>query len=142
MMKLNATKLLKQLHAIEAGLEGVVDLSMMKIAQMGAEVAKANTKGKLAEATMAINPGKHVYQIVSNKFYASWYEFGNGPLGGRIYPVHAKALRFTINGATVFAKSVRTSAPHPYMSKAKHLVEFLGPGILADDIDNFLKRTK
>ena len=47
--------------------------------------------------------------------YALWVEVGNGPEGGRIFPVHSKVLRFTSGGQVFFRASVRTSKPTRYL---------------------------
>jgi hypothetical protein len=43
--------------------------------------------------------------------YSNFLEFGNDPGGGRIYPVHAKALHFFAGGQEIFAKSVSAIDP-------------------------------
>ncbi len=43
--------------------------------------------------------------------YSNFMEFGNDPGGGRIYPIHAKALHFFAGGQEIFAKSVAAIDP-------------------------------
>jgi hypothetical protein len=43
-----------------------------------------------------------------------------GPSNRKITPVHAKALRFVLNGRVVFAKSVSGQRPNDFLSKALH----------------------
>lgn len=50
--------------------------------------------------------------------YAVWVHEGNGPEGGRIYPKHGSHLVFDLGGQTIFAKSVKTSTPVPFLREA------------------------
>lgn len=55
--------------------------------------------------------------------YGHWLEEGNNQKGSYIYPVNGKALKFQVNGQTIFAKKVKTHGPLPFMSNAREKVE-------------------
>lgn len=48
--------------------------------------------------------------------YAYLHHEGNGPAGGRIYPVSAKVLRFKYKGKIIYAESVRTARPNRFLT--------------------------
>lgn len=125
-------------NAVEAGLDHA--------AQAGADKAKTDTfytprssKG-LQSKTKATSTGHLVKHIVANTFYASWVNFGNGPPGSRIYPTKAKCLRFKVNGVTIFRRSVKASAPRPFMSEAAKFEESYLETAVSNSIKSFLGR--
>jgi hypothetical protein len=124
------------------GVGAASELALAEAAVKGAAVAKQHTKGKLRENTYAQPLGKQHWQIISNKFYAQWYEYGNGPPGSRIYPVSAKALCFQMNGKTVCAKSVKASPAHPYMTLAHAWLQDNLSKIMKKHILSLITRTK
>ena|SRR5271166_1323162 len=135
-LKVNAKTLQANINRLVSELPLAINMSLAEGALEGTALAREHTKGALREATQFSYVGPGHYQILSNKFYAKWYEYGNGPPGGRIYPTTAKALCFQMNGETIFAKSVRASGPHPYMTLAHawlkiHLTQIMKKNILA-----------
>lgn len=137
--KIDISKLTSRLQLIEKGLQQAVSQGLQEVTQQGANIAQAATKGDLANSTMAYKNSALQQGIKADKPYASWVEYGNGPPGSRIYPIHAKALHFYVNGTEVFAKSVQASAPKPFMAKAVSFINRSGTQIVADHISRFLK---
>ena len=79
-----------------------------------------NSTGKLAAGIVKrMLPAESSVMIGCDTLrYALWVEVGNGPEGGRIFPVHSKVLRFTSGGQVFFRTSVRTSKPTRYLTRA------------------------
>src|SRR5665213_811022 len=120
----NFKQLLNQLHEIQSKLPSAIEQAVVDTAIEGAVLARNNmnfshngSSGLKSESkTYGEQTGKYSARLIANTFYATWVEFGNGPPGGKIYPIWAKALRFQINGQDVFRKWVRTSKPKPFMA--------------------------
>jgi hypothetical protein len=67
--------------------------------------------------------------IAATAYYALWVHEGNQPNGpnGRIWPTKASVLRFVVpGGGFVFARSVRTNTPNPFLRQAMEEVVPLG----------------
>lgn len=142
MMKTDSKKLIKQFERFTQNLENEVSKGLTEIASKAATQARQEVPGRSADGLWnntrpykisALDQG-----VLANKFYASWFEFGNGPEGTRIYPVSAKALHFWIDGKEIFAKSVAASKPHPFMSKAVEFIHENGTPIMSKHIYNAL----
>jgi hypothetical protein len=145
MFKIDATKLHKSIANLHNGLESALGKALQEVAEQGANVARTQHEYKshggngLEANTVAYKNSALDQGIIANKPYASWVEYGNGPAGSRIYPVSAKALHFVVNGQEVFAKSVKASAPKPFMAKALSFVNQSGANIVHDHLNNFFK---
>lgn len=139
-MSVDAKELLANLSLLINKLPNAVDRGIAKAAEDGATLARNKTyytprSGLLQSQTYAETPGNGRARIVANTFYAAWVDGGNGPPGTRIYPVKAKALRFELNKQIVFAASVKTSAPKPFMSNALTFEETYFSTALASSIN-------
>jgi len=145
MFKIDASGLHKKIANLHNSLASALEKAVQEVAEQGAQVARTEKEYQshggsgLEQATVAYKNSAFSQGIIANKPYASWVEYGNGPPGSRIYPIHAKALHFTINGQEVFAKSVKASAPKPFMSKAVSFVNRSGAQIVADHLNSFLR---
>ena len=115
-----------------------MEQALLQTAVEGANLARENMKfshasqGGLKSPTKTYGEltGPTSARLIANTFYATWVEFGNGPPGGRIYPTHAKALRFPVNGQYLFRKWVNTSRPKPFMAPtARQLMTVLPQNI-------------
>lgn len=137
-------KLRLNLLSIVNGLENVVDQALTAAAEKGAQIARdqaeyiSHSQDGLKSATQAYRDDSFHHGIIAKKRYAQWVEYGNGPINGRIFPKSKKALRFVVNGKTIFAKSVKASQPKPYMSKAVKFEEENLTKIIAWHIKNKL----
>jgi hypothetical protein len=129
-----------QLTKLVSSFEKEVSNGLTEIAAQAANVARENVSGRSADGLWANTRPYKISAleqgVLSNKYYASWVEFGNGPPGSRIYPVSAKALHFFVDGKEIFAKSVAASKPHPYMSKAVDFINTNGTTIMMKHINN------
>ena len=145
MFKVDASGLYKTIANLHNGLASALEKALQEVAEQGAQVARtereyqSHSASGLESATVAYKNSAFNQGIIANKPYASWVEYGNGPPGSRIYPIHAKALHFTINGQEVFAKSVKASAPKPFMAKAVSFINRSGAQIVADSINDYLR---
>jgi hypothetical protein len=80
-----------------------------------------------------------VYRVVVDKSYAVFIEFGRGPVEAQ----DAEALRFTVDGETVFAKSVGPAPAQPFMRPAIREANRNLQSLATDatSLDDFLRRT-
>lgn len=98
--------------------------------------------GPLKRATGFIRNGEWSGKVLANKPYAYYLEYGNDPGGGFIFPKNAKALRFKINGETIFAKKVKAHGPLPFMDKARKTVINRVPGVVEYQLSQLIKGIK
>jgi hypothetical protein len=145
MIKTDASKAIASLKYLIKQFENSVETGLTVAAEDGATKAKNDTiytprTGNLQANTNAQNTGYMSRSIVANTFYASWVNFGNGEPGARIYPTHAKALRFEINGQVIFRKSVKTSTPKPFMTNTAKWEETHLEDAVAREINRLLGR--
>lgn len=128
-----------QLNRLEARLRRLSDAPRLlarenerMLAEIAAE-AKAEidrhtpvASGRLLAGTQSIAEGpglRHTVRIVNRVPYGRYVEAGHG----WIYPRKAKALRFTVGGKTVFAKSVRPVEGRHMFAKGKARAEAFAP---------------
>lgn len=100
-----------------------------ELAQIGQKAASTSTLFKehsesgLKHNIKIIKSGKFVREVLADKWYAYFVEYGNNQKGQFIRPVRAKALRFISNGQLIFSKKVKAHGPIPFMHNAKDIVE-------------------
>ena len=83
-----------------------------KTGRLAASLVKRPTTGPNGLAMMVV-AGAGL-----NPSYALWVHEGNGPPGSRIFPKRHQFLKFQSGGRVVFARSVRTSEPNPFLRDA------------------------
>lgn len=114
-LQANLQRLINELpQAIERGLQDATAQGVQHI--RNSNVFQSHGTNNLKAATRDFSVGPMVRGIISDKYYASWLNYGNGPPGSRIYPTQAKALRFVINGEIFYRKFVRAAAPRPFFT--------------------------
>lgn len=141
MIKLDSEAFRKDLARAISKLPGRVQLALKHTAQYAALMARTSKLYKKhtheLEKSIGIKviAADHVQTIATAK-HAWWVQNGNTPEGGgNIYPKRAKALRFVINGTTIFAKWVRPAAPRPYMTEAATKAEPVFERLCKESID-------
>jgi len=90
---------------------GLTDIST------GAAIRTPVETGRLRSSRlekMRYSKSKITGWVYTRVVYAGWVHDGRGA----IVPIHAKALRFVINGRVIFAKRVGPSRAQPYLSDA------------------------
>jgi hypothetical protein len=140
----DASALIRALQTIGARLPAALEASMTTLTEIGVSNAKSSTlfknrTGNLRNNIKATAPtfsanGSISAEVLADTSYAGYVEYGNNQKGPRIYTVHAKALRFVINGKVVFAKSVKAHGPLPFMGNAQGVVESLAPTIIGNAV--------
>lgn len=105
-------------------LQETAEKTVNQLGEKAVEVAQNTTafKNTLKESTH-FTPNGLSGEVTDDRFYAYWLEYGNDPGGGRIYPVHAKALHFFINGEEIFAKSVKAHGPYHFVENGRNIAE-------------------
>lgn len=88
--------------------------------------------------TTVIKESPTIRGVLTDRYYASWVNYGNAPLGTKIYPVNAKALRFVINGQVFFRKWVRASRPRPFFTNMVEMEKKFLPQALATAYTDFI----
>ncbi|MEM3646532.1 MAG: HK97 gp10 family phage protein [Thermofilum sp.] len=82
--------------------------------------------GRLAESIIVEAPSIFERKIGPTVEYASFVEFGRGP----VYPVRARALRIELeSGETIFRKSARPAAGRHFIERTAYEVRDALPGI-------------
>jgi TRAP-type mannitol/chloroaromatic compound transport system substrate-binding protein len=74
------------------------------------------------------------YMVGSDLDYAEWVEKGRGPVVAK----NADALKFTIDGQTVFRQRVGPAAPRPFMRPALQLESEDLPDHIKDEIERVM----
>jgi hypothetical protein len=117
----------KLLNALPGQIEKAAHLTLLEAGNLGQEAARNTNRfknnGPLRAATNFHETGEYTGFVLADKSYAIFLEDGNNAGGAFIYPVHAKALHFKIDGKDIFAKKVRSHGPLPFMKDAQEKVE-------------------
>lgn len=114
--------IIQALEQMEARLEPAVQKALEEVAKLAQSKVKEtklfkSASGGLLDNIIIIN-GHLSSEVIANKNYAYYLEYGNNQKGMFIYPVKAKALHFFVNGTEVFCKKARTHPPLPFMKEA------------------------
>ena len=121
-----------------------VEDALEDMAEVAQQHAKSTTlfggrvNGGLRAAIRILSNGRFSRTVLADKDYAGYVEYGNNQKGPYIYPVHAKALHFFMNGKEIFAKKVRAHGPIPFMEEAKQYTIKKIPSIIAKNIKEIL----
>ena len=135
---------LAALHKATQQFENHVEAAIEDIAEVARDKAKASTlfggsvNGGLRGAIRILGNGQLAKTVLADKDYAFYVEYGNNQKGPYIYPVHAKALHFYINGEEIFAKRVRSHGPLPFMEEAKEYTIKKIPAIISKHLKEIL----
>jgi hypothetical protein len=133
-----------ELITIEKAIEAAAALTLKKMGVEGVKHARSTNLFKHgadfdSQITWQQEDEFHG-KIVSGAEYSNYLEYGNNQEGDRIYPVHAKALHFWINGEEVFAKSVKAHGPLPFLEQAKDYIDAAAPYWFEGYLDTILGR--
>lgn len=121
--------------AIETGSsKGVNDLAIRNRSfqqQIISEVCD-NPSGMLVSSIQEEEQNEYTYLIgtIINHIYPMSVEYGRGP----VYPIHAKALAFYLDGVLVFRKSVGPAKPRPFVAPAYEKTYEIAEQIMVDYI--------
>lgn len=143
MIKVDVSQFVNALQNIINDLPNAVEASLDEIGRVGEAHAKATTlyKGNnLRNNTKFVSEGEFTKAVVADTPYAGYVEFGNNQQGDKIYPKHAKALRFEVEGQVIFRKWVRAHGPLPFMSQARDEMVSQGTGIIEKHLANLLSK--
>ncbi len=118
------SKCFAQLHRlakeIDRGATEVLDTVAQSAALYASTlVNRRKPSGSLKDSIKWIPVSQTRAKVVAQKPYGGWVEYGRGP-------VHARPggfLRFVINGAVFFRKSVGPAAARPFMRPARERAE-------------------
>jgi uncharacterized protein YoxC len=110
---IDTSNTVKSLNKIINGLDGLAQSILQKTLQVGQDAAKKKVKGKVTE-TLAKEIQGYKGTLKTTKPYARFVENGRR----WVYPVNKKALKFQINGATIFSKSAKPVRARPFMKMA------------------------
>lgn len=108
--------ILDYLVGVEVGIKNGLE-EIAKYAQQHAQntsLFKNSGSNGLRSHIIIKNAGDHVREVIANKHYASYVEYGRPGFSVK----NAKALRFVINGEVIFRKSVGPAPAKPFMKKA------------------------
>lgn len=97
--------------------EPIVDRAVRHTAEEIRKTAFRNAPKRtrrLANSIGVRKGGSGLYFVGSDLEYARYVEFGRGP----VTPTEADALRFEMNGETVFAQRVGPAEPQPFLRRA------------------------
>ncbi len=104
--------------SVRSGLEAVA-----KVAAANAKASQAfkdhsgylrkNIKG------FVFTGGPYESHVMADSFYADWVEYGRGP----VRPIHAKMLRWFVNGRPVFSMYSKPSKPRLFMTRGAKMAE-------------------
>ncbi len=143
MIKLDVSDLLIYTNHVIAHLPGAIESALDKIGQEGQKHASNSTlyksTGHLRKNIKVIQEGQLAKALVADTPYAGYVEFGNNQQGDRIYPKHAKALRFVVDGEVIFRKWVKAHGPIPFMTQAREQMIHYAPTALHDAISSLMK---
>ncbi|MDI3282118.1 HK97 gp10 family phage protein [Polyangium sp. 15x6] len=115
MITVDAKDAIADLDRIINGLDDAVADGLEDLAKLGAMEAKRlvpRKSGALEKSIDVERTGPKV-SLVAGAEYAHWVEHGRGPVVAK-----GKALRFVINGETVFRRRVGPAAARPFMAPA------------------------
>ena len=121
------SKFAAEMEKFAARFSGAVRDTVAQVAALGAERASNSTafkglskgSGGLRDAIKwNIAGSAFEANVVADKSYAGYVEFGNGTPGELLRPKNAKALRFQGAGGVVFRRAVRAHGPMPFMGPA------------------------
>jgi hypothetical protein len=107
------------IDAVLAGLDDALERALDEAAERAANVARKRAPGDLARAVRVRRVGALEREIIVDAPGAAAVEQGRGPVDARSGGV----LRFTVNGATVFARHVGAAKAHPFMAPAGDQLE-------------------
>lgn len=94
----------------------VVERTAKSLAAVDSGLLRASIRGRLEKDSRGL-----FGRIGTTVSYAKYVEVGTGLYGPRkkkITPRTAQALKFTVGGKTVFAKSVKGQRPQPFLRPA------------------------
>jgi hypothetical protein len=136
----NRNEFLKAFDNLINNLAKAVDMIVKDVGEKAVQVARdtGEFKNTLKEKTHFVMSGQYVGEVMDDRSYAGYLEYGNDPGGGRIYPINAKALHFFVNGEEVFAKSVRAHGPYHFIENGRDAAENELTNIFAKHIQNLL----
>ena len=117
-MKFNNTSIKEKLAKLQALLPAAIENALLETSEEGVRIATTKTyytsrgSNGLKDNTYWKRISGNHYQIIANKPYASFVNFGTRP--HVIYPKKSKLLHFKINGKDVYAKYVNHPGTKPY----------------------------
>ncbi|MRG98214.1 HK97 gp10 family phage protein [Polyangium spumosum] len=120
MIQVDAKDAIADLDRIIGGLDDAVADGLEDLAKLGAMEAKRlvpKKSGALQKSIDVERAGPKV-SLVAGAEYAHWVEHGRGPVVAK-----GKALRFVVNGETIFRKRVGPAAARPFMAPAGEFME-------------------
>ena len=119
-------------------LDNVVSATLAEAGKLGVETAQGTSLFKTSQNfrdMIVTYPESQTSQVVwSTASWSHYLEYGNNQLGDRIYPTTAKFLHFFVDGEEVFAKSVRSHGPLPFMAEAEDKVQQEGSRIWEQEL--------
>lgn len=126
-------------------IENAVDIALTELGfttQTAAQQSRSfrSRTGNLVRSIQVLAPDRWNRVVSANAPYAHYVEFGNNRNGPWIYPKYKKALKFELNGQTVFAKRVRSHGPLPYMTPARDRAEKIAPQVISSYIARAIGR--
>lgn len=97
---------------------------------------KSIQSGALVTSIDALETDERTYEVgtVLAEFYPLCIEYGRN----EVVPVHAKALRWFVNGDPVFSKYSRATNPKPYVQPAFEKVDSEAETIVLEAINNVI----
>lgn len=143
MIEIDVSDLLITCQHIIAELPAVIDKTLDEIGQIGQRSAASSTlykgNGHLRKSIKLLKDGELAKTLIADTSYSGYVEFGNNQSGDRIY-AKGKALRFVIDGETIFRKSVKAHGPIPFMGQAREQMILQAPQIIRDNIDALMSK--
>lgn len=106
------------LAALIENFDTVVEAALDAASADAVAKAASGTKGELASSISYRRLGQFGREIFSSKPYAEFVE--NGRPG---FTAKSGMLRFVVNGATLFRKSVGPAAAKPFLAPARNVFE-------------------
>lgn len=144
MIKTNSSKFSRDLSKIEKQVDKKIDEAVLETARRGKDLEKEHLLRNGSIQTQKLynsinytikNKRKAIIGPMMKEAYPQYIEKGRGP----VYPKHTKALRFTINGKTVFAKSVGPAKARPFVHPTWVELRTEYPYIMEKKINEALK---
>lgn len=147
MIVIDFSKFTKMLEGIISDLKPTVEDALDTLAEIAVTNAKSSTlfknqTGTLRREIAFRKNGSFIRDVISPTPYAKYVEFGNRPngTGDRIYPKKAGALRFVINGQTLFRNRVRSHGPLPYMGSAHKFTQSFLPNLVRNKFERLVQK--
>lgn len=140
-VEIDTAGLTQMFSEMENNLDREVENGLQELAEFAQKHAsetnlfKTSGQGGLRDSIKIIKSGDRVREVLADKPYAHYVEYGRGPVEAK----NAKALRFRINGELVFAKRVGPADPKPFMQQARDAAEAEAP-IIFDRIAAKIRR--